>query len=247
MKEQRIQSTNQYQLFGNISSNREVDKKHVKRLAIAISENNLLHLNPIIVNADMQVIDGQHRLQAAKMLGLPIYYVQDSNVSKGQIAALNTNQKNWATMDYVNFWTVEKSPGFKELAKFINRSKLPVSAAVNLLAEDTAGALKYMREGSVDISNMEMANEIIDFLHQIAEQYGYDWFLCGGVAGALRKMWEHPEFSAEKLAEKIAIQPRAVVPCTSNKKYLEMLAEVYNFKMHYRVDFFSRRKEDSDG
>jgi hypothetical protein len=247
MKEQRIQSTNQYTLFGTIGSNREVDKKHVKRLAAAISENNLLHLNPIIVNSEMQVIDGQHRLQAAKLLNVPIFYVTDDGVNKGHIAALNTNQKNWATMDYVNYWQREKRPGFRDLAKFINNSGLPVSAAVSLLAFDPHGALKSMREGRVDTDNIEMANDIIDFIHRVAEQYGYDWFICGGVAKSLRRMWEHPEFDSEKLWDKIATQPRSVVLCTSDKKYLEMFAEIYNYKVQYRIDFFSRRKEDSDG
>lgn len=244
MKEQRIQSTNQYQLFGTISSNRKVDRQHVKRLAEAIEYNNLLHLNPIIVNASMQVIDGQHRLAAAKMLKIPIYYVQDEKVTKGQIAALNTNQKNWSTMDYVNYWTVEKRDGFKELTKFIEDSGLPVSAAVNLMAEDTKGALKDMREGWMDIGNMDMAYKIANFMKNVAELYNYGWFINGGVAKALRRMWEHPDFKPEEFAEKIAFQPRSVVPCTSDKNYLAMFSEIYNWKLRYRVDFLSKRREE---
>ena len=248
MKEQRIQSTDQYHLFKTITSNREVDRKHVKRLAQAISDQNLLHLNPIIVNSNMDVIDGQHRLAAAKQLRLPIYYVMDDEVGKNHIAKLNSNAKNWGTMDYVNYWTAEKRPGFAELARFVNKYGISVTGAVALLSDDanSKGNMKDLRDGMVDASNWDGAVQIIEFLQAIQQRYGYNWIINGGIAKALRRMWQHPEFAADTLRAKIDADPRKLVPCTSDKSYLVMLAEIYNYKLQYRIDFFSRRRKDDE-
>lgn len=69
-----ILKTKDYGSFKEINSNREVDQRHVRSLVAAIEQKNLLHVNPIVCNADMEVIDGQHRLEAARALGVEIYY-----------------------------------------------------------------------------------------------------------------------------------------------------------------------------
>ena len=59
--------TTDYDIFKGIVGNRKVEKKHVEMLTGAIDRNNLLNVRPIIVNEEMMVIDGQHRLEAAKL------------------------------------------------------------------------------------------------------------------------------------------------------------------------------------
>ena len=53
-----ILKTKDYDLFKEINSNREVDQRHVRSLVAAIEQKNLLHVNPIVCNAGMEVIDG---------------------------------------------------------------------------------------------------------------------------------------------------------------------------------------------
>lgn len=143
-----IQRTTYYSQFRSISSNREVDMTHVRHLAEAIRNNNLLHLNPIIVNQDLQIIDGQHRLEAAEQLKVPIYYVVDDGIKKTDIALLNSNQKNWSVMDYINYWTVEKAPGFDVLSRFIfTYPFIPASTCLQLLSADGSRDTKALRQG----------------------------------------------------------------------------------------------------
>ncbi len=61
-----IRNTYDYGKFKLIGINRIVDKKHATTIAEAILFRNLLHLFPIIVNTDWEVMDGQHRLSAVK-------------------------------------------------------------------------------------------------------------------------------------------------------------------------------------
>jgi len=85
-----IQSTTNYSIFTSITSNREVNEAHVKALMKSIQENNLLSINPIMVNTEFGVIDGQHRLEAAERLSERIYYIVSDKVSKADISVLNS-------------------------------------------------------------------------------------------------------------------------------------------------------------
>ena len=76
-----IQRTTTLDKFKLKKGNRFINEAHVKALIDSIKKHNLLHLQPIIVDTNMNVIDGQHRLKAAERLQVPIYYVIAADVS----------------------------------------------------------------------------------------------------------------------------------------------------------------------
>ena len=60
----QVIKTNDYNTFKVMPGNRPVNKLHVRRLSKSMEEKHLM--SPILVNEKMQVIDGQHRLEAQK-------------------------------------------------------------------------------------------------------------------------------------------------------------------------------------
>ena len=63
-----------YKKFKLLEYNRDCDEKHIQNLKEELSKCNDLHLKPLIVSPDLEIIDGQHRFRAAKELGIPVYY-----------------------------------------------------------------------------------------------------------------------------------------------------------------------------
>src|SRR5258708_2908989 len=88
----KIFASCEYDSFKILNSNRKLNKLHLKRLEEIISVNNRLHLHPILVNADYEVIDGQHRLSVARKLGVPIYYIKSDIIARKHIIECNANQ-----------------------------------------------------------------------------------------------------------------------------------------------------------
>lgn len=80
--------------FKQITGNRPHNPQHVKRLITSIKRYGVLQ-NPIIVNEHMVVVDGQHRLLAAKGASSGIYYIIVPNYGLDEVQVLNLNQKNW--------------------------------------------------------------------------------------------------------------------------------------------------------
>jgi len=68
----KIFYTTDYSKFNTLAGNRQVNIAHVKKLESSFDEEYLI--SPILVNEKFQIIDGQHRFEAAKNLKLPIYY-----------------------------------------------------------------------------------------------------------------------------------------------------------------------------
>lgn len=96
-----IYFTTDYGKFQFFKENRDV--KENRNLLDVIKNNNKLKYNPIIVDTEMRVLDGQHRLSIAKELEVPIYYVIDKDCVVEDIQALNMSTKNWTMKDHLDF------------------------------------------------------------------------------------------------------------------------------------------------
>lgn len=119
MEESKILSTTDYDTFHRVVGNRKIVRERVEILKKSICERNLLHLKPIICNKQFSIIDGQHRLQAAKELSLPIYYVIDQqSEDDSAIVILNRTQSNWLLEDYVDYYAENGKPDYLQLKKF---------------------------------------------------------------------------------------------------------------------------------
>lgn len=223
--------TTDYSIFKDITSNRELNEKHVKRLMRAISSRNLLHVNPILVSNNMSVIDGQHRLEAAKRLKLPIFYIQ-ADLNRRDISKLNTNQKNWNLMDYINFYTLEGIPEFKEFVSFYNHNReFKITTLLCLTNIDGKRNGDQVKEGFIQLDNMIQAQAVCDFCREMTDKYGYDFMYDSTWAQAMKKAMDHDNFDMDYFKDKIAGAPRRLVPCRKKMEYQEMIEEIYNYKL----------------
>lgn len=98
-----LQSKN-YSQFNLNQLNRNIDESHVLRLQKALRKDPSLTFEPILVDKNMNIVDGQHRFLALSALNKPITYMIDNNISINDASELNSNQKNWSLFDYVQFF-----------------------------------------------------------------------------------------------------------------------------------------------
>jgi hypothetical protein len=165
-----IQATLDYKLFHRISSNREVDTKHLGRLKNSITKKNYLYLFPIIINKDMEIVDGQHRLMAAMELKLPIFYMIDDKITKADIAMVNSNRKTWGPKDYIKYFATDGNKVYVKLLDIISKYPIGTSAAVTILSDNcgsnsTGGgsASIMLKTGEINDNHHELAKAILVF------------------------------------------------------------------------------------
>lgn len=226
-----IQETTEYKRFKEIASNRDIDKTHVNKLVNAIRVKNLLSVNPIIVNEKMEILDGQHRLAAARQLKLPIFYVVGSDIAHDDIARLNTNKKNWKLMDYINYYTVKGIKEFKELSRFVNEyPQFPINFLIALLSSDGSRQRQQLLKGILDISNKDQAKIIIGYISDFYQFF--DHAHSSRFLEAILFLCNTGLYNHDRMINKINHNPGALIPCANKKQYIRLLQEIYNKGAH---------------
>lgn len=140
-----IHSTTDYEVFGKLSWNRMVNEGKVKALMHSILNNNELPFKPMIVTRDLFIMDGQHRLEAAKRLGVAIYYVvDDGSMSTDpdlhkKVADLQTST-DWKSLDYLNTYVAKGINDYLLLKNFCTEYQVAISTALRLLSGHSASA-----------------------------------------------------------------------------------------------------------
>lgn len=168
MAKAKLLTTTDYAQFKSILGNRQLSKEHIHELEVEIERNNLLDVCPIIVNEKMQVIDGQHRLEAGKRLGVTIPYVVVPGLGIEHVVRMNTSQKKWMMRDYIRLHIDLGNDEYIALQDFMDEWKTTPSIAIMLLSNSTftqaGNKLNEFREGRWEIKHMDEAEEIMEVM-----------------------------------------------------------------------------------
>ena len=115
-----VYQTEDYNIFKKLRGNRETSTLHVSRLEKSIAKNpDLTKDNPIKVNEKMQIVDGQHRLEAFKRFAArngeypPLYYTISDGLGIEIARRMNAVAKVWTPMDYAHSYAVEGNSNYK--------------------------------------------------------------------------------------------------------------------------------------
>ena len=170
-------STTDYDKFQFLNNNREINSNHLKLLIRSIQENNLLEYEPILVNSDMEVIDGQHRLMAAKTLGVAIWYSVEKNIHESDMVLLNTVKRNWKLQDFLNYYARTGKKEYVKLEKYLKDNNLSVSIIGHLKPQTmdfNKGRLylsdfkkgNFIFEEKIDPEKIFVAKHLIEYFYE---------------------------------------------------------------------------------
>jgi hypothetical protein len=116
-----MEATDNYELFKFMDGNRPINSKHIYNLIESIKKENLLYIRPILVDEEMHILDGQHRFEAAKTLGVKVYFIKIKSENHSEILRLNQNNKNWKILDFLNFHSVKsKNKNYLKIIQIMN-------------------------------------------------------------------------------------------------------------------------------
>ena len=157
-----IHKTEDYSFFSFVKGNRPL--RNTKKLEKSILELDLTMYNPIMVDEDYNIIDGQHRFIACKRLGKPIYYVvMEEEDAKKAMMLLNINLRAWKQEEYLNFYANEIGGCYKDLQDFDNTHKLGISNSIVIYCDKLINAT-ILKSGKANFGKNVNADAIAEFL-----------------------------------------------------------------------------------
>ncbi len=164
-----LHNTKDYGKFVQLLGNRSLNKNHVKRLIAEIQQKNLLEVCPIIVNERWEIIDGQHRIEAAKALKKEIWYVKVPGLDISNVVHLNRTQRPWKLIDYVDLYIAHGKQDYVDLKEFSLTHNLPISICADLLGGTGFQTSKVgsFRDGKFVITRLEDAEHIVEMMTRL--------------------------------------------------------------------------------
>lgn len=232
--------TKNYDLFQKHPSNTPINETIVQKLIDSITQRNMLMLKPILVNEKMQVLDGQHRLEAAKQLNQPVYYIVDKSAQDMDMALLNANQRTWKLSDYHNFFLTQGAPEYRKLDEFVKQHKMNLQEYMKL---DNYGRKSVnsndFRHGKFVMPNDEeqkgklkiwnFAKELIYFIGkrrsditQVLKSVNFQ--------RALISFLKRDDISLDEVRSKMEMKIDIIGARSGMGGYYQMFLEIYNFR-----------------
>jgi hypothetical protein len=229
-----ILKTNAYNKFKLTNLNRKsIIQGHVKQLAAAMKETNLLPVKPILVNSNFEIVDGQHRFLAAQSIGYPIYYMVAHEITPDHIVQLN-NGKNWKQEDYLNFFARQGNPNYLKLEKFMEENRIGVRIALTLIRGRSKKSIQDFMSGRFVFSHDLILGDLIAChrtIEAIEKSHGFcGWARTARFWSALSMLVRHPNFVESKWMQNLNQRISEAIHRASTKEYMAYLERIYNWR-----------------
>lgn len=153
-----------YSKFKIIDGNREVSAARIGKIKESIRKCGFI--GAIVVNENLEVIDGQGRLKACEELGVPIDYIVEEGLTIDDCIEMNISATPWNLNDYINSYADRGNKNYIRLRDFVNSCKYGFATSTYAVFRSAkANKTNQIKNGTLIVTDedIERAKEIVDF------------------------------------------------------------------------------------
>lgn len=230
-----IQVTSDYNQFKFLVANRDENRQHVEALKVAFAEiGNLTRVQPILVNEEYEIIDGQHRFIAAKDMGEPIYFVQVPGLGITEARSMNILHRNWSPLDFAKSYAASGNRSYQLYLQLQDEYEFPHSLMLYALyGTDKKGSFKGFREGHMEITdnNEERFRQHLAMLGEVEDALPVR--LRGTLGYALVKAFNNEQYNQGRFMTALRkyLTSHQFLVYRTVEENLRELEEIYNFDL----------------
>ncbi len=233
-----IYSTTNYDRFKHRKDNRDIKESNV--LAKMESILSMGQRQPVTVDPDFYVVDGQHRLEACRRLNLPVIYMVDQrSMSTLDVAQLQSTSVKWNVLDYTKSLASNGDENYKSYKLFAETyPEFSHACRIMMLCNRSYrnhNDEQVFREGGFKIKSYRKAVDVAEKLREMAKFY--KGFNKRGFVCAMMQMMKHTDFDYSRLLRKMPRRCKEIMDFSRTEDYLEVLQSIYNWKETKKVFF----------
>lgn len=227
-----VYTTTNYEQFNRLKGNRDVTNKRVAIIKESIAQVGYIS-NPIIVNENHEVIDGQGRLEALRQLGLPVEYRIVAGLGINDCRAMNLKPTCWSISDFVKSYAEYGNESYIRFKDIADRYGFGYTLVYSLAKDNVYGGKSVqgdLREGTFVLSakDAEKLESICAYLFDfkdVQKKIGGRKDLFFGAIG-----WIALQEGTDKERLRISIiqQANTISPAAQTEPTLKELSDVYN-------------------
>jgi len=230
-----IQQTTEYEVFdvgtNKLQGNRSLNKSHINKLVESIEENaESLAYNPIIVNEKNQIIDGQHRFEAIKRLGLPLHYIVWEGADVEDAQRLNASSKNWSPIDYAFSYASQGNKHYQTYLNFRERWGLNHDVLLQYLSLEKPMTNTMFKNGHFKATDPKRTDALCSALEDLGEYWPK--YKLRSFAIGFKNIWLNPygKYDHERMLRQVRKHGKRFFQDHSAPTDAErMFEEIYNY------------------
>ena len=227
------------------NSNNRVDGviKQVTQRRVRQIKENMVQFGykrglPVIINDELVICDGHHRVQAAIELDIPAWVLIDPDAKVEDYAQISASANRWNLNDFVKAAVNNGS----KTAKFIEffMEKFGFSASVVLKVEwgrreSVNQYIKMIQSDTLTFDNIERSKERFQHLRDCID-------LCPWseqkLILAFASLMQHEQYKPEVMINKLKMKGGEILGCNQERTYMEQLQRIYNHGSKSRKIYF---------
>lgn len=253
----KLEKTTNYNRFSPNKGQRSIDASHVSKLAANMKENGFNPSKPLTVVKEgnkLALIDGHHRLEAAKQAKIPVFFV---TVASNGIIPLNLLQRGWKGRDYLMHYVRKGHPEYIKLYNLVEKHGLGLALTTSLASGNlrsglqgggstsgSTGAAVSFKNGTYKVSSEQLVETVSDFAKVVAK---VDKKLVSrALLAAFAKCTKVKGFDVERML--VGIRNNGKTKLSAHNTidgYLEELESVYNYNRSNTIplSFFAKKQK----
>ncbi len=238
----KVYVTTSYEAFSRLSENRELNEQHVHTLMQSFEKDGYL-FTILYVNEKMELIDGQHRFEAAKRKHLPVYFIIMPEWSIKEVAILNVNSRNWSMEDFLSTHAKGGNQNYIRFKEFYDEFDFDITTVQLILlgkrtkqsgTKDDFRAGKMVVDDAILTKGYVKARKIIKFKDYHPLGYKSRNFVEAMLSLMNRKGYDHGHMIEQfkKYPEMMLFDARSL----RVEEYEKILVEKYNYRKKDKLE-----------
>lgn len=232
-------STKEYTSFSYHPQNRKILPHKIKVIAESIARFGncgIIKTRESKINSDLkEVFDGQHLLEACKLLKIPVHYAHFDNVPLRVMIELNKNATAWKLQDYLEFCIGEGLEDYIILNKYIEENEKPKSLGISSLICLLNGRqnTKAFKSLGFKVTRKSFADKVISYLHDFSgyiEHWNHTkfiWAFCDVV--------ESGKYIHSHMMNKVTLASDKFRNASGVEGHRQAIEDMYNFRSRTNI------------
>ncbi len=227
--------TTNYGKFKRLVGNRDIPESRISKIVDSIQKIGWIH-NPIVVNENMEVIDGQGRLTALQRLKMPVEYIIAPGAGTKECVYMNMNMVNWKLPDFIKSYAEQGNENYQRLLtlmeKYANGNLDIISTAVYRVSKSKHRDIK---EGILQLTEDQYRAAIprLEYIKPLLEKID-DKKLPGSLVTLMQTIiyyFDYEEVDKERLAYSVEKYIYNATPWVLNIDCEREVENAYNYNI----------------
>jgi hypothetical protein len=225
-----IKCTMDYSQFFPHPHNRPMDERTVKLIMADMQQNGSDWSEPIVVHSDGAIVNGQHRYESEKRLGLPVYYVVNDEMTPERARAHGTIARKWSAYDCIASYASQGLEDYIWLADYLIEHPINIHIIYFAFSGGFEEKRRSLKSGTFSISGEE--RRFLLRLWTVLQDFAPilpSWKSIAFVS-AVASLLRDPQYNHQQMMQRLSYQSTRLVRCATRNAYTELLEQIYNYK-----------------